>query len=152
MAGQILQFIKGSKASTSGTYAEDEIQMPESKGSLLPCIKMVAVEHPKMADLADKYSQWHLSIKSEDAVLEIDDENCIEGSQRHAATNGAPVGVEDTIERIIYPFPIPVSRDKIYFGCYQDTAAGHTYRYKIGYIPYYVKGVVQQKSMMSIDF
>lgn len=153
MAGSMnLQWIKGSLATSDNTFAEDEILMPKAKGSMLPAIKEIHVLHPKMSNLANKFSKWHLAIHSEDEIQDLDDSYTIESRERVAGTNAAPVNVEDKTEVVVYSFPVPVSVDKIYFGAHQDSGSSHTYKYKIGYVPRYVAGVRQQQQMHQVEY
>lgn len=142
-------FLKGNKSTTTGTYGEDEVLMPQAKANILPAIVGIEVQHPKMSNLADKYSKWHLSIKSQDDVQDLDDEDVVAKGQRDAGTNAAPVNVEDPIERIIFPAPIPISFDKLWFGFKQDTGSTHTYRYNLIWVPRYLKGVQQRNNLVN---
>lgn len=144
--------IKGSKATTGAAYAEDEIIMPQAKGNQLPAIIGVEVKHPALLKTDEKYSGWHISTKSQDALIDIDDVDCIAAQQRKHA-DGASVagegGSEELVERYTPPAPIPISSGKIYFGFNQDTGSAHTYKYKIFYVPRYVKGVQQRSNLWS---
>jgi hypothetical protein len=147
-----LQYIKGSKATTSGTYAEDEIEMPVAKGSLLPAIVEIQVQFPQMQDKANLYAECHISTKSEDDIQDLDDEDIIFFHRRESSANAAPVGFEDTVVVFRPAAPIPISAKKLYFGFKSDDGTNHTYRYRIGIVPRYVKGVVQKQSMNTIEF
>lgn len=140
--------LKGKKTTATGTFAEDEINMPRSEyEGVLPALIGITVLHPKMSNLADKYSEWALCTKSNDAFPDMDDSEVICLRKRVSGTNAAPVNVEDQVEHISFDAPIPIMQEKLYFQLQQDTGAGHDYYYILHWVPRQVPGAQQVNNM-----
>lgn len=156
MANFNAQTIKGSKTAVSGTFAEDEINMPKMIGSNIPAIIGLEIQHPNITQAAETvYSKWHISVHSEDDIRDIDDSYIIDADQKWSADNdaaGETNGAQDLVQRITFPAPIPVSSQRIYFGFKQLTGSDHTYKYKIWWVPRYIKGVKQQDNMFEVSY
>lgn len=143
------QTLKGSKAFTSA-YAEDEILMPKARGNLVPAIIGMDIDVPDL-DADNDVFDWHLSIKSQDAVGGLDDEDVvIAGGYNTAGALAAGATIFNQVERITLPAPIPITSDKLYLGA--TVTPNSTIKYRLYIVWRYIPGVVQKQSSQSVEF
>lgn len=140
--------ISGNVSAATATYVEDEVLMPKAlQRNEVPALIGLQIQHPKMHTLVDKYSSWHLAIKSNTDIINLDDSDCIDCDTRYGSLLTSGKFVEDSVQRITYPAPIPISSAKLYFAAKQDTGSTHVYRYRLWLVPRFVKGVQQQNNV-----
>lgn len=151
MSGYNALLKKSSKAAASGTAIAIEIEMPKVAGKgLVPALIGIDIKHPKMGILADKYSKWSLNIKDSGAVGEISDEDVVDADERDSYTNTAVnQGMEDVVQRVRYPAPIPIESDKLFFNYQQDTGSSHTVRVVLHLVARYVSGAQQKQQIIN---
>lgn len=140
--------VTGNKATATATYAEEEVLMPKAgRRGEVPALIGIDIYHPQMGKLDDKISQWQLSTEENDAMGNLDDKNNVAFGQRDGQldTNGRVI--EDRVERIVFPAPIPITFDKLFIGFYQDSGGSFTYRYRLWFAPRYIPGVQQKANV-----
>lgn len=146
------QFLKGKKSAATATFSEDEIQMPKSsiKG-VVPALVGIDVNFTLSPDgttpfVASKYHKWRLCTKSNDSLPEMEDAEVICGGDNFEP---AVIVGHDSHWRITFPAPIPITSDKLYFQCLQDSGATNLFNYNISWVPRYIRGIQQQQQVQT---
>jgi hypothetical protein len=148
---EYMEWIKGKITLVNDTYGELEINFPTLNGNrfgnkaTMPVIQEVEVEHTfTTGDVAiTKLSEWHLSSKSQAAIIGFDSSDCIERGKIGQA-NIATAAPENLIERVshypkqLYPY------DSIFFGAKMNSG---DVKVRVGYT---MRAVNQNELMRSL--
>lgn len=150
--------VSGEKVAATATFVEDEIIMPKTEvPSLVPSLIGIEILHPyedKDTMAEHDYSKWHLSTKSQDDIIDLSDMDCIAaGVIEYTLATAVGIAIQNRVERITFPAPIPITSSKLFIGFKQVTGVSHTYQYRLYLAPRSIPGVVQQNNLtQSVQF